>query len=301
MSTKPVLLLFGPTAVGKTDYLTKLDERIEVISADSVQVYRGLDIGSAKPASSELAAVPHHLIDVRDPREQFTVGDFLREADALVPQIAARGARAVISGGTAYYLHAYVFGLAPAPASNHEVRAKVAARLDREGLPALFARLQQIDPTTAARIGHADSYRITRALEVYEQTGKPLSSFPRPNSPRPGVEFACVGVRRPRQQLYARINRRVEEMIAAGLYDEVRGLVAAGYRQSDPGLRAIGYAEWFDEEGRLRGEAETDAVAGLIKRNSRRYAKRQMTFFARLPDVKWLDLETTTSPELHAP
>lgn len=295
--SSPIILLFGPTGVGKTELLRTLGNRsdrrgrVEVVSADSVQVYRGLNIGSAKPSLEQRARIPHHLIDIRNPDEQFTVGDFLRLADEAVAQIRTRGNRAVVSGGTAFYLHAYLFGLAKAPACDPEIRARVRAQLDADGLPALRERLRAVDPQTADRLGPADAYRITRALEVFEQTGRPLSDFPRPQEPRVGVQTVNVGLTRPRAKLYERINARVDQMIADGLYEEVSGLSQAGYGATSPGLRAIGYAEWFDPDGRLVSEAATSEVAQRIKRNSRRYAKRQLTFFARLPEVIWVDAD----------
>ncbi len=288
-SGRAVVLLFGPTGVGKTELLARLGDRIEVISADSVQVYRGLDIGSAKPGPEERRRIPHHLIDIRDPHEQFTVGDFVRLADEAVAKIRSRDRRPVVSGGTAYYLHAYLYGLAPAPPSDPHIREQLQERLTVEGLPALFARLRRVDPETAGRVGPNDHYRITRALEVYEQTGRPLSAFPRPTQPREGVHTVNLGLYRPRADLYERIDARVDCMIAAGLYGEVQHLVAVGYGAGSPGLRAIGYAEWFDEAGRLVGPEHVDTVTRLIKRNCRRYAKRQITFFSRLPDVQWVD------------
>lgn len=295
--SSPIILLFGPTGVGKTELLRTLGNRsdrrgsVEVVSADSVQVYRGLNIGSAKPSLEQRSRIPHHLIDIRNPDEQFTVGDFLRLADEAVAQIRTRGNRAVVSGGTAFYLHAYLFGLAQAPACDPEIRARVRAQLDADGLPALCERLRAVDPQTADRLGPADAYRITRALEVFEQTGRPLSDFPRPQEPRAGIQTVNVGLARPRAKLYERINARVDQMIAGGLYEEVRGLSQAGYGATSPGLRAIGYAEWFTPDGRLVSEAAASEVAQRIKRNSRRYAKRQLTFFARLPEVIWVDAD----------
>jgi tRNA dimethylallyltransferase len=293
MPAKPyAVLLFGPTAVGKSALLERLwgvAGRLppaEIINADSVQVYRGLDIGSAKPLPGFRQKVPHHLIDILDPWEQFTAGAFVKAAEILIREIVGRGHLPVVSGGTAFYFRNLVCGLPPAPPADAAVRAGLEEECSRLGLAAMYGRLRANDPAGSRRICANDRYRVLRALEVFEVSGKPLSAFPVSGEPRRDMDFLVIGLRRDREELYRRIDSRVEEMLRAGLVAEVKGLLRAGRKQGDPGMRGIGYREFFEilADGCLR----LKDAAGKIKTDSRRYAKRQITFFKSLPDVKWL-------------
>lgn len=312
----PVLLLFGPTASGKTDVLERLfasaDTAIpaEVVSADSMQVYRGMDIGTAKPDRQLLSRLPHHLIDIRDIREQFNVGDFVRLADAACSDIARRGLLPVISGGTAFYFRNFLLGLPDTPPSDEGVRQSLKRRLAAEGPDLLYAELAAADPESAGRIHRNDHYRILRALEVYDISGRPLSSFSPTEKTdggdagftgrsaaepsRPCYRTLTLGLRRPREELYQRIDRRAARMFADGLSAELDRLVAAGYGPEDPGMRAIGYREFFDEDGQRVGDDA--AVQAQVSRDSRRYAKRQLLFFSSLPGIRWIDACGTISP-----
>jgi tRNA dimethylallyltransferase len=288
----PAVFLFGPTAVGKTNLLEHLTPHLyEVVSADSLQVYRRLDIGTAKPSPDELARIPHHLIDIIDPVEQFDVGEFVRLADIAVGDIWSRGRVPLVSGGAGFYLKQLLYGLPQVPASNPGIRAQVQADLEKLGLPTLFERLSAVDPVTAGRVGPTDAYRITRALEVFESSGTPLSDFPLPSTPRPSLGVKLIGLERPRPELHARIAARVEGMISGGLREEVEGLVADGYRPDNPGLRGIGYQEFFDNHGNLRPPEEDNDISDRIARDTRRYAKRQITFFRGLPEVHWFSAD----------
>jgi len=287
-----VLVLFGPTAVGKTATIERLenDDRLPrkpvvVVSADSVQVYRGLDIGSAKPSREELGRIRHELIDVLPPSEPFSVGEFVRLADEACERAAARGALPVLSGGTAYYAKAFLFGPPPAPPSDPAVRDAVASELAARGPDALRAELAAVDPESAARIAPADLYRISRAVEVYRCSGRPLSSFAPPAAPRERWDALVVGLDRPRDELYARIEARVDAMMEAGLEAEVRALIEAGYGPGDPGMKAIGYAEFLD------GSSSRDEAVAAIKLHTRRYAKRQLTFMRSIPGVRWFQAD----------
>ncbi|MFP4374969.1 MAG: tRNA (adenosine(37)-N6)-dimethylallyltransferase MiaA [Spirochaetaceae bacterium] len=291
-----VLCLFGPTAVGKTDVLLRrFSGCAEVISADSMQVYRHLDIGTAKPGPAERAALAHHLIDIRNPDEQYHAGEFVTAAEELVPEIAARGRLPIIAGGTAFYFRNFVFGLPGTPKGTPAMRARLRARLEAEGADALYAELGRVDPPTAGRISPNDTYRILRALEVYAASGRPLSSFHVPQRPRADFEVMLVGLWRDRGELAARIEKRVAEMMAAGLPAEVEAVCRMGYGPTSPGLRGIGYREFFSVAGDAAcsfGALDGDRlalVAGDIERSTRRYAKRQMTFFRRLPGVRWIE------------
>ncbi|MFW5684110.1 MAG: tRNA (adenosine(37)-N6)-dimethylallyltransferase MiaA [Spirochaetota bacterium] len=287
----PVIFLFGPTAVGKTAIIASLPRGLaEVISADSMQVYRGMDIGTAKPDAILRASVPHHLIDIRDPDQRYDVGAFVDDANELMREIHARAMLPVVSGGTGFYFKHLLLGLPQAPPSDPEVRERVLLRAEREGTDALYEELGRVDPQSAARIDGNDRYRITRAIEVFEQTGRPLSSFAMEGPPREDVDVRSFRLTRPREALAERVRVRVRSMFDEGLRHEVETLVGAGYGSDAPGMRAIGYREFFDAHGALRPAREDDAIAEAIAGNTRRYAKRQETFFRRLPGVTTVDL-----------
>jgi len=282
----PVVCLFGPTAVGKTGLLEQLFAGSgEVISADSMQVYRGMDIGTAKPDPETLTRLPHHLIDILDFTSQFNAGDFIRQADQAVRDIHSRGLLPVISGGTAFYFRNFLYGLPEIPVVPAGIRQELTERKDREGLSSLWEELGTADPVTAGRIEPGDTTRIIRALEVFLGTGRPLSSYSLPDKPR--GEFRCLmlGLRRDREELYERINLRVEIMFRQGLVREFLSLLRAGARPEHPGMKGIGYSEFFYlfENGCFTIEDVKDK----IRQDSRRYAKRQMTFFRSLPGVEW--------------
>jgi len=283
-----VLILFGPTAVGKTATIDRLerDDRLHVkpvvvVSADSAQVYRGMDIGTAKPSIEERTRMDHELIDVRDPSEPYSVGDFTRMADDACSRASARGALPILSGGTAYYIRAFLFGSPPAPPSDPAVRTAIQDMLADGGADAVRRELARVDPISSARIAPADLYRITRALEVYRCSGRPLSSFTPPATPRERWDTLIIGLDRPRGELYARIEARVDAMLAGGLKAEFERLVAAGYGQDSPGMKAIGYAEFFDRD------ASPGDISAAIKLHTRHYAKRQLTFMRAIPGVRW--------------
>ena len=297
----PVLVLFGPTASGKTNVLLRLfgrggsfPRRAEIVSADSMQVYRGMDIGTAKPSAEEQAQLPHHLIDIRDPHEQFNAGDFVRLAGEAVTSIARQGALPVISGGTGFYLKNLILGLPEAPPSDAAIRAALKQELREKGAAVLMQELARCDPLSAEKIHLNDEYRLLRALEVCRLSGRPLSSFRVSGADsqyRRRFRFLTIGLSRSREELYRRINERCAAMFSQGLPDEVRRLYDAGYSPKDPGLRAIGYREFFveDEPGAFRLSQDIAGVQALIAQTSRRYAKRQITFFASLPEAQWLD------------
>jgi tRNA dimethylallyltransferase len=297
----PVLILFGPTASGKTGILRELlisgknRLKAEVISADSMQVYRGMDIGTAKPSAEDRSRLPHHLIDIRDPDEQFNTGDFCRLADEECLQIASRGKLPVVSGGTGFYLKNFIMGLSEAPPSDMAIRVQLKQELKEKGASPLMEELAACDPVSAGRIHINDEYRLLRALEVQRLSSRPLSSFEaNVGKNRVNFRFLIIGLKRSREELYHRIDLRCAEMFSQGLADEVRALYKAGYTPDDPGLHAIGYREFFfcdeaDNLGEWKLSDNADGVQELAARNSRRYAKRQITFFASIPGVKWIE------------
>lgn len=281
--------MIGATATGKSAVALAAAAACgaEIVNADALQVYRGLDIGTAKPDAAERARVPHHLIDILDPGQRFSAGEFARRATAALGEIAARGKPALLVGGSGLYLRALWGGLAPIPAVDAAVRATLDARLVAEGLPALRAELAQLDPASAARLGAGDTQRILRALEVVLGTGRALSSW-HADSPLAAAPPAVrkIGLTLPRTVLYDRIAERVRLMVDRGWPEEVRRLLAAGVPRDAPALQAIGYSDWIRY---LDGESDLQATVEAIVRATRRYAKRQETWFRREPDVSWHD------------
>ena len=266
---------------------------VVVVSADSAQVYRGMDLGSAKPDARLLARLPHELINLRNPDEAFSVGDFVALADAACRRAIAAGALPVISGGTAYYIKAFIMGLFTPPKADPDVRAAVAGEMAERGNAAMLAELAKVDPVSAGRIAPADAYRIARALEVYRCSGQPLSDFAIPDVPRAEWDVLALGLDRPRDELYARVHLRVDAMMSAGLPAEVESLLAAGYGQGDPGMKAIGYAEFLEAGIAGKGLTGLDlrSVAEAIALHTRHYAKRQLTFMRSLHKVAWFDAD----------
>ncbi len=248
-----------------------------------MQAYRGMDIGTAKPTPAERALLPHHLVDILSPGEQFTAGDFSRLADEAVAGIAGRGRLPVVAGGTAFYLKAFIEGAPPAPPSDPLIREAVRRDLADKGAGALREELSAGDPESASRIHENDIYRLTRAVEVLRASGKPLASFAPSGEPRDRYDFLLIALERERAELYARIERRVDAMMARGLAGEVRSLVESGFGADAPGMKAIGYAE-FLEAGEGAG---IDAVADRIKQDTRRYAKRQLSFLRSMKGFEW--------------
>lgn len=283
----PVILVFGPTAVGKTDLLLNLfTKKVEVINADSMQIYRQLDIGTAKPSSAIRKELPHHLIDVRNPDEQFSAGDFVRAADRLVAEIWDRGSIPVISGGTAFYFRNFLYGLPETPSCYPDIRRDVNKSVETHGVAHAYELLRQVDPVSASRISVNDRYRIERALEVFHGSGRPLSSFELPQIYRDKFRMLLIGLNRPRRELYGRIDRRVDVMFLNGLKSEVASLIARGHTSTDPGMRGIGYHEFMTM--RREGCISISTIKDLIKKNSRNFAKRQLTFFRSFHEVQWI-------------
>jgi tRNA dimethylallyltransferase len=289
---RPVLrVLTGPTAVGKTALAVAWAQAHdgEIVSADSRQVYRPLTIGTAKPSPEELAAVPHHFVDELDLDEPFSAGEFARQAEARIREILARGRTPLVTGGSTLYLEALLHGLADIPETSMDTRRALTQRLHTEGAPALYAELVRVDPASAATMDHTKTQRVVRALEVYHDTGRPLSAYHAQLTPP--FEPRVVVLNRPRAELYDRINRRVDAMLAAGLVEENRALLAAGYPPDLNPLRTIGYREPM---AYLRGETSYEEMVRVLKQSSRRYAKRQLTWFRRYPSYEWADAYTAS-------
>lgn len=290
----PVIVIFAPTASGKTALTRELFSasgshfilNAEIISADSQAVYKEMDIGTAKPDESLCREIPHHLINLVEPDEQYNVADFVTAADKACGQIYERGNIPVVCGGTGFYIRCFLYGLPKTPESNEQIRENIKQRLESEGKEALYAELQLIDPESAAVISQNDAYRICRALEVYYTTGKTRSSYRLENQLREKYDFTFIVLQPPRALLYERIRERVEKMFEAGLEAEVKALVSKGYDKNSPGMKAIGYSEWFTDDGQIAGEkndADKTAVKEAIIHHSCKYAKKQFTYIKDIP------------------
>jgi tRNA dimethylallyltransferase len=275
-----VIAIVGPTASGKTALAMRVAERVngEIVSADSRQVYRGLDIGTAKPTALERARVPHHLIDVADPGERYDVLRFQREGRAALAEIRARGRVALVAGGTGLYVRALLDGLELASLPHDPA---VRARLESEDLATLHERLRSLDPDAASRVDPRNRRRLVRYLEVATIAGGPV---PRVRGPR--VAALRIGLRPPRDVLIAAIERRVREMVGAGVLEETRALVARGVDPRLPSMSAHGYVHWAAQ---LRGEIDLETAVALTARDVRAFSRRQMTWFRRDPAIRWYD------------
>lgn len=292
----PVVVLFAPTASGKTALSIKLfgksslfcfKGRAELVSADSMQVYKGLDIGTAKPDENEKNELPHHLIDILEPDEQFSVADFVSMADSCCREIYGRGKIPLVAGGTGFYIRNFIMGLPETPVSDEKIRNSLKERIKNEGNEALYAELESVDAESAAKINVNDGYRICRALEVFYSTGKPRTSFKISAKMRENYDFKVIVLEAERAKLYEKINFRVEKMFERGLAGEVRALYEKGFGKSAPGMQAIGYREWFLDDGSLRSDVEN--VMQEIKRDSRKYAKKQYTYISGIPGALKID------------
>ncbi len=288
-SMRPVWVVAGPTAAGKTAIALELARRrpIEIISMDSALVYRGMDIGTAKPSQSERALVPHHLIDVRDPRDAYSAAAFAADARALIDAIRARGREPLLVGGTMLYLHALQQGLSALPGADPAIRAELAARAAQRGWPALHAELARVDPTLAQRLAPNDAQRIQRALEVWMLTGQPLSAqFGARDGD--GVALRVLALEpRERAVLHARIAQRLRAMLDAGFLDEVRALRARGNLHPQlPALRAVGYRQAW---AHLDGATDAPTFEAQALAATRQLAKRQLTWLRAMPQRVVID------------
>lgn len=291
MQDAQALLLLGPTASGKSALSLEIAKRhpVEIVSIDSALVYRGMDIGSAKPTPEERAVCPHHLIDIREIDEPYSAADFVEDAARLVPEIRARGRVPLIVGGTMLYAKALREGLNDIPTSTPEVRAEVLAEGEAIGWPAMREKLFEVDPATAERLKPADKQRIGRAWEVWKMTGRPLSSFHRPTTD-PLFPMLSAGLLPPdRKRQHERIELRFDAMLEAGFLDEVRRLTASPrFDRESPAMRAVGYRQAIDH---LFGERDYEDFRAAGIAATRQLAKRQMTWMRSMPDLVLLDPE----------
>lgn len=288
-----IICIAGPTASGKTALAATLAKELngEVVSCDSMQVYRRMDIGTAKPTLEEMQGIPHHMIDVAEPWEDFSVSRYCEMAAPIVDDIISRGKTAVIAGGTGLYMDALIRGNAFAPFPATGVRERLEAQADAKGMEAMLSRLRAVDPDAARRLHLSDRKRILRALEVYLETGETITEHNRKTQAVPprysplwlGLDFARRG------ELYRRIDLRVGLMLEQGLVEEIRGLLADGIPEKATAMQAIGYKEFVDA---LDGRCTIEEAADQVRQSSRRYAKRQLTWFRRNKAIHWLIRDT---------
>ncbi|MCB0047206.1 MAG: tRNA (adenosine(37)-N6)-dimethylallyltransferase MiaA [Caldilineaceae bacterium] len=294
-SHPPLIVLTGPTAVGKTALSLALCRRFngEVISADSRQIYRMMDIGTAKATAEEQAQVPHHLLDIRNPDETLTAAEYQELAYRTIDKIHQRGGLPFLVGGTALYLRAVTEGLRfPAVPPDPALRAELEAELAASGVDALFARLTRLDPATAAVIDGRNPRRVLRALEIFLLTGTPKVELE--GAHPPPYSSLKIGLTRPRPVLYARIDRRVKEMAAAGLAEETRALLDAGYSPALPAMSSLGYREMI---AYLAGDMTLPEAIERIQSETHRFVRHQSTSFRRMQDLHWIDTEEIDAEE----
>lgn len=294
MQSQKVILLAGPTACGKTTLSLMLAKALkgEIISADSMQVYRGMDIGTAKVSQEERQQIPHHLIDIRHVQESFNVVDFYYEAKKCCEAILARNHVPIVVGGTGFYFRSLLYGPPEGPPPLPHLRRALEENMEKEGGEALYAKLKSFDPAYASSITHGDRHKIIRALEIVTLTGQKVSAFGQSRKEvKANYKFCPWFLHRPREVLYKRIERRCEEMLEMGLLDEVQDLEKQGIKNNRSACNAIGYRQALDYLHSSRGEEDYEEMVREFKTASRHYAKRQFTWFRKEPLFRWLNVE----------
>ncbi len=293
-----ILVIVGPTGVGKTQVSLKLADILqgEIVSLDSRQVYKYMDIGTAKPTKEEMKKVAHHLIDAVYPNEKFTAADYGKRAREAIKEIIGREKQPIVVGGSGLYLRALTKGFFQGPKADEKLRERLRKEESKFGPYYLFEKLKEVDPKAAQRIHPNDSVRIIRALEVYELTGKTITTLQEKGNYEPlEMDFTKVGLILDRKRLYEKIDRRVEKMISGGFLDEVKDLKRKGYLSELRAFKTVGYQELFSY---LDGKIDFPSAVESIKSNTRHYAKRQLTWFRKDEEIKWLDAEKRDLIEL---
>jgi tRNA dimethylallyltransferase len=289
-SHNAVLVLVGPTASGKSGLALLLAERMkgEIASADSRQIYKHLNIGTAKPTTEDMRRVPHHFVDILDPDQEYSAGRYGQEARAKISELLAEGKQPILVGGSGLYVRAVIDGFFPGPGRNDEIREQLELEARTLGSGALLEKLKGVDPDSAARMNATTERRIIRALEVYYTTGQPISRLHKQQETKPSFEVVQFGLEWNRQALYERIDRRVDRMLRDGLVNEVKELIDEGYSRKINALNTVGYKEVFDY---LDGAIAESEMVELIKRNTRRFAKRQLTWFRADKRIRWITVD----------
>ncbi len=298
---KRVIVISGPTCCGKSALAMNLAQAMggEIISADSMQVYRGMDIGTAKPTKEERLLVPHHLIDIRDITESFNVVDFYYEARHAIQQVIDRGNVPIVAGGSGFYLHALLYGPPSGPPSVPELRKSLEIEMEKMGAEALYEKLKILDPQYAKTITKNDKQKIVRALEIITLTNKKVSKLSWKGRRKPqNFDFRCWFLHRPKDKLYERIDKRCDQMLAAGFLDEVIRLEKEGIKQNNSATQAIGYRQALDYLQTAQSPEDYQHFIKNFKQATRHYAKRQFTWFKKEPLFHWIDVELH-DPELY--
>lgn len=283
-----IIVICGPTGVGKTGFAINLAKHFkgEIVGADAMQVYRRMDVGTAKPTREEQAAAIHHMVDVVDPNEDFDAAGYAAMARQCLTQLVVDATLPIVVGGTGLYIKALLYGLSKEAPSDPTVRVELKSDLDRLGSVDMHQRLSRVDPESAQRIHPNDSYRILRALEVHTLTGRSITALHKEHGfDQPAFDALQIGLTLPRETLYARIDRRVDLMLDQGLLDEVRSLLKKGFSPDLKSMQALGYRHMVDF---IHGRLEWDEAVRTLKRDHRRYAKRQMTWFGAVQGIHWM-------------
>ncbi len=294
---RPLVVLLGPTAVGKSRVGVQVARHLgtEVLTADSRQVYRGMDIGTDKPAADERHGIPHRLIDLAGPDELFNTGWYRRAALAEIDRLYAESRLPFVVGGTGLYIRTLVRGLCSAPPADPRVRAELMDVSKEQGRDRLHAELAKVDPTTAARLHPNDEAKVMRALEVYRLSGQPMSEVQRQHKFQDAPFSALlIGLQRPKEELYRRIEERIDWQLAHGMIQETRALLDRGYRREFGAMTGLGYRH---VAAHVSGDCDYEEMVRLFKRDTRRFAKRQMTWFRKEPGVQWISMERDEPPE----
>lgn len=288
------LIIVGPTAIGKTDVSVEICKQkpCEIVSADSRQIYRFMDIGTSKPPKETLRSIPHHFIDILNPDEDYSAGQFAKDAREVIQQMLQRNKIPLVVGGSGLYIRALLEGFFGDDFRDGSVREQLANRLKDGGADALYAELQRVDPRGAEQIHPRNVKRVMRSLEVYHITGKPLWQIQKANKDPAPFPYIKFGLQMPREKLYERINLRVEQMFEAGFVDEVKDLLKNGYSPRLNSLNSVGYKEVIDY---LNHEIDLERCIELVKQNTRRYAKRQLTWFRKESDIHWVSMSSPPS------
>jgi tRNA dimethylallyltransferase len=286
----PLVIILGPTAVGKSVCAFELAQRfgLEIINADSMQVYRGMDIGSAKPSPYERDLVTHHLIDIRNPDEEFSAAQFREEAHNIIVSLFQQGKQALVVGGTGLYIRALTRGLFPAPPADQSLREELKKKEEREGKGYLHRELEKVDPEAALRIHPNDTFRTIRALEIFYLTGTAISQQHQNHQFKECLfHLLKIGLQRDRETIYHRIEERVDTMLSSGLLEEVKRLLKKGYAPTIKPFHSLGYKQIL---GYLQGATSLEEATQVIKRNTKHYAKRQLTWFRKDTEIAWFTL-----------
>lgn len=288
-----LLIICGATATGKTKLAIECAKKLntEIISADSQLIYKNLNIGTAKPTLEEMDGVVHHMIDVVEPNCNFSVSDYCKMAEPIIKRLLSENRTPIICGGTGFYINSLIYDLSYGnAAANNSIREKYSELLRREGKEHLYDLLKRVDPKTAEDLHENDTKRVIRALEIYEVSGKRKSEIADKKIPK--YKYTAIAVDYPRDELYDRINRRVDEMFDCGLIEEVKGLLESGIGENDQCMQAIGYKEVLEC---IKNGNNSSTMRDIIKQNTRHYAKRQITFFKKLEGIVWLKPEDATN------